>query len=640
MEYTLLDFITLVILMSSTVLIISVRKVFLIDEEKTFQSLVSGFSILTFVSLVKLLSFNQYLHNIPFINEPMFFDFVYWIGMITGFTIVLHSTSRWLPIYREYKKIAYTRINELEIFRKAEQIIQIDKKIPTIFNSVLKLFVTTYPIHCGGSYLKDAKTGTMILSSFYCDKDEHVFDVNEVTQLISEFTFNFEHRDIIVNRKISQSTVSIFPVVQAKKLVGLFVLNTESDLKQDIIESIKLVIDILQSKITFIESLETSQSNRFHSHWVDKLLSVTHTNKSIKENISTIFTLLKEKVNLDHFTVCVLKEGRMKKVMIGENGQLLEYIYESCFESSSLEKYALTYNQSIKINDLVKETNFFIDPMLMKMDCRSLYALPVIANDTECLIILSSLKVNCFDRLDTSQLEPVLLLVEKILSSDLEKRKANQTAKMKEMLISFASHSVSASTIEDLDRALLDLVKRNIDSEFIRISLFEQDKRFLQSQALSCSVPHRTMTPENGLMLIDLMPGHIEAARKQKIVTLSSDSDLTIEEQNQIYGRSFGSLIISPIVTHNQIDGFMDIGYKDENKKPDAVQTKFLYDATLIYGYARKNLYIRDKLEQQNKLLRLKNNDLVTNKTMNRLKSSVTSVLGSMELLQGVDSSD
>ena len=640
MEYTLLDFITLLILMSSTVLIISVRKVFLVDEEKTFQALVSGFSILTVVSILKLLSYNQLFNNIPFANEPMFFNITYWIGMVTGFTIILHGTSRWLPVYREHKKISYTRINELEIFRKAEQIIQIDKKIPTIFDSVLKLFVATYPVYCGGSYLKDSKTGTMILSSFYCNRDEHVFDVNEVSKLISDFNFNFENRDAIINKRLSQATVSLFPVVESKKLAGLFVLNTESDLKQDVVESIKLIIDILQSKITFIRTLEDSQANRMHAHWIDKLLIETDTNSSIKDNLSSFYSLLKEKVNLDHLSVCECKDGKMKKMFIGENGQILEYIYDSYSESSSLERYALVYNQALKVNDIVKETNFFIDPMLMKMDCRSLFVLPIISKNADCLVMLSSLKVNCFDSLEPIQLEPVLIQIEKIISSHREKEQNAQSAIRKEMLITFASRSVSVEHSEELDELLLNLVHTSLKAEFIRISFFEEDQRFLQSQALYSPVPHKTMTPKNGLMLIDLMPGHIQSAKKYKMISLSGDSDLTVEEQNQIFGRSFGSLIISPLIAHNQIDGFLDIGLNENNPSLDDSIIKFLHDATLIYSYARNNLQVRENLISQNKLLRVKNNDLVSNKTLNRLKSSVTSVLGSMELLQGVDKAD
>ena len=122
-------------------------------DPESYRGIVLGLGVLSVMALGRVYRQVGLLDGIPFVSEPLFFDLLYWIGVITGCTLMIAGVGRWLPKVREMRANNLKRIRRLELLNKVEQLVSIQNCPDSTLRSTIGLIVDQLGFE-GGAVLK------------------------------------------------------------------------------------------------------------------------------------------------------------------------------------------------------------------------------------------------------------------------------------------------------------------------------------------------------------------------------------------------------------------------------------------------------------------------------------------------------
>ena len=235
-----------------------------------------------------------------------------------------------------------------------------------------------------------------------------------------------------------------------------------------------------------------------------------------------------------------------------------------------------------------------------------------------------------------------ILTIEEKYRNNIRNLKKRQT-----ILEKFTEFTVSVGNIQTVFDKAVELISNELKPTSTRISTFDSQGSFLNSQALKATDLTGTVTPPTGSMILSLMPYHRLIKEKGRTLLINQDkTDLKLSEveQNQFSRKGLNSALLIPLKVNQTVIGVISLGERRNWSQYhfNTRDIKFVQSIASLISIALKVQTKKTKRQEDNTDLSSNNLDDVTASfdRRSRLKSSLSGIMGSVEILRKSENPD
>ncbi len=642
------EFVSVILFFAGLIIIYNLRSIIESDNKQSYRYMAVGLSVLSLSSLASVIVQQTISAQFMLQHNSIFIQVMYWIGMITGFTLLMSGVSSWLPVYR--KKLKYNRleINKLELFKKIEQLIRFENRNNVILFQAIELMLKQYSFNEVGCFLYSQKNKKMTFLGAADNKDNSSFNSQKIQFDNESILKSLQEKNLeLVYNSTAQkhSPDLLLPMVIDDKLLGLFCFYSDDEIEKQSVSNLQLILEILSTKLIEDAAAIKNDSMLCQMKWQQKVNESIGSTKTVKESILLCKTLLQDMLAVEFLTITFPLQGKFCKHTVAENNLVLENLNYEFSNKYELEQYVLQNNIPVIIDNLDIETDFIVDIHALKSDMKSIIAFPISQENGQVGVVVGASKqYDAFTNVSLQYFKSMHPLFERLILNSIRYRqdKSDYTrrASLKKLLQSF----VSKTSSQVVYKKISDHLTTELQAKIVRISLFDSDNRFLNSQVMSTSANDTFVTPDDATMMLDLMPNHRKVLMTRETVHADTHNSEVTElqlELRQIYGDKLTNITIVPFYFESKIVGVITVGKSDESSVMTAGEIRYVEDIASM-------LTIHSHINQQSAQLQSLKKHLQQNRNLDKsrldplhnLKSSLTGIIGSVELLKDADAHD
>jgi hypothetical protein len=641
MPLPVVDWFMTIFFLAALILMARFRRQLVAVDPKSYRELSTGVGLLSLAAMARLYSSLGILRQVPFLSEPVFFQLIVWVIIITGITFLLGGISEWLPLTRSSRESAQKTIARSALFRELEQLGSIEPRPEPFFQTVLAHVIDAHKFSCGAMYSVTARGDRLrFLGAVNCSTYESALAGVTVESEACE----------TANRVLIEGLGSIgglppelgrpvycMPVEVRNRVRGLFLFWSGTVPDQSEILDLKLVSDIVarrilhrsqQIKIDYFESVERlyRRLNRQFVETVSPTDRLTWLVRELRSLIPIDFALLQAGGHHDH---------QVDRLSVGANGYVL--LERNVEPSPALDLLRFDY----QFEDTAVAV---VDSPLKENLCRELpgdlQSLVVVSMPTGQLI-LGSERTEVYTPAVLKALEYITPHVRMVLDAYIAQREMSAV----ENHLTDLAHLTQA-TSDDLRVSIAEVatyLRETLAVDAVRVSVLDKTGMFLNSLGLASRVSSPAMAPELGSMILTLLPLHARSIESGEAVVWHSGMSaepLSESEAGAVSAATISTLALIPFGSAaGGIRGLFTIVSgsdcaarlaKDRNRLTLKIAGALLADLLL-------------HVHQPPRLIRrAEKSDLIQHETTHRteIRSSLTGILGSVELMRSLREPD
>lgn len=650
MELQTVDLVVMVFFLSALVLVARSRKQLSSESKESYRYISTGMVVLTLMELSRLFSIIGAFSSIPFISDPVFYRLIFWIGIITGLTMLVNGVSRWLPLARSNRELEHMRLRRLDLIKRVEQLIAVENRMPVILSKVLDYMVKHYELKNGAIYIYSRRKRKLVFLSSSslslmpeCELVKVSFDEDLVDNYANKET-SFDNRIVTeVPSSITQPDLAL-PLVVEGKVSAVFLLWQGGKLvmKEEDRMNMKIAVDIIARKVEFRKLQLGEEFRRQQVDWLSSLVNSIDYKKRLKENMSNIAGWFTRMVSVDFISFTVIYNNNdMQRFSIGEEGNLLSEKRVNVLSHHTFLNHILESEKQVVVNDTCGKTSVPIDKMILGSGMKSLVAFRLGHGDKAVgAVVFASKAADHFSAQKIELIKGVLPLLNQLVSDEIHRHYISVVERRIGLLNSFLADCGRLVRLRDLFEQAALFLSREIRTSVVRISTYEYGNVFLKSRALVHLRPIEGITPADGHMILSLMPYHTlvrETGRLMMINQDHTDKKITEAEAKQICGSNLKSALLIPVTVNRQVLAVISFAEMRRWERYQYNQDDVLFACSVASGLS---LAIQLALGKRTKTRpRLKEDGLGSVKLhdpalKSSIKSSLSSILGSVEIIK------
>lgn len=650
MELQPIDLVVSLFFLSALILVARSRKRLTSEGTESYRYISSGLVILTLMVVSRLYSTIGAFHTIPLLNDPVFYRLIFWIGIITGLTMLVSGISNRLPLSQTHRKLDRERLRRLDFVKRVEQLVGVERRSPVILSKVLQYMVEHFGLREGAVYIYSRRrqkpvflssSGSTRISD--TDLEKISFDVNFADDLSNKDSSGGNGIVTEVPSGITRPDLTL-SVVAGGKLSALFLLwlSRKSSLEDDDRMNLKIAADIVGRKVE-LTKLQLGESFRERQvEWLQSFVAAVDRKKPVKENMSEIarwFTGMIP-VELISFTV-VYDEKNMQRFSVGEDGTLLSEKRVDVLSHHAFLKHVLDNETLLVVNDTDGKTSVPIDKMILGSGMKSLAAFRLgYGQRPEGAMVVASKEINRFSSREIELIEAAVPLLSHLVSEEVYRYKIGVGERRIDLTNGFLADCGRVSSLQDIFEQAVALLSRELRTSMVRISTYEYDGSFLKSRALASMRPIEGLTPVDGHMILSLMPYHTlvrETGRLMMINQEQTDKKITEAEARQVCRSDLQSALLVPVTIGQETLVVISLTELRRWSRYQYNQSDVLFASSVASGLS---LAIQLALDEKTKAPSRLDESSIKPVTFSdpmlkgRIKSSLSSILGSVEMIK------
>ncbi len=616
----------------------------------SYRYISSGLVIMTLMVVSRLYSSIGAFHPIPLLNDPVFYRLVFWIGIITGLTMLVSGISSQLPLSQTHRKLDQERLRRLDFVKRVEQLVGVERRPPVILSKTLQYMVEHFGLRGGAVYIcSQRRHKPVFLSSSGStrltkgDLEKISFDVNLGDNLCNKDSCGDNGIVTEVPSGIVRPDLTL-SVVAGGRLSALFLLwlSRKSCLDDDDRMNLKIAADIIARRVELRKLKLREVSRQRQVEWLRCFEAAIDRKKPMKENVPVIAGRLTRMipVELISFTV-IYSEKNMQRFSVGANGTLLSEKRVDVLSHDAFLKHVLEKERPVVINDTGGKTSVPMDMMIVGSGMKSLAAFRLgCGQGPGGALVVASKRANRFGSREIEQIEAAVPLLSGLISEEVYRYKIGVVEKRVDLTNGFLGDCGRGLRLQDLFEQAAALLSRELRTSIVRISTYEYDGAFLKSRALAAVRPIEGLTPVDGHMILSLMPYHTlvrETGRLMMINQEQTDRKMTEAEARQICRPDLQSALLVPITVGQETLAVISLAELRRWSRYQYNQSDILFAGSVAMGLS---LAIRLALSKKTKTpSRLEESGVKTARVTDpvlkgRIKSSLSSILGSVEMIK------
>lgn len=593
-------------------------------SRRGYFSMVSGMLLIFITAAIRVTSELNVSTPLSVFSESIVYDLVCAIVAIAGITLLVGGATR---IIATITRRLYTERNSsthLGVVRKVEQLTNVEHRLDRLLVFALDTFVTDCALD-GGEVVKiSPRSGISRL----------VGAVGTPAPVRSEAA-----RSVDPDSSVGRVEIPIIVHginVARMSFWGPDDLTAGSSMAQSMravagIIAQKIKRDELQLRLQFHTEKELIRNNleRELSGHLEPQAAITALGGALRTHLGgelvTVLWFQPEKRQMSRFTS-------------SDSGLLTEHGLAMA-EESSIGGWILAHGSPVLITDALDSTMTALDISLAAAGIQSVVAVPLTADHRSigALILGSTAPAMYTQRhlqfaTDCASSATRLL---QVLESEKRIERQERTLEKRLRRISAPLHAFATSEYFE-DTA--NLIGREFGWDMVRISVTDSHDTFLQSLAFAGRDIGTAIVPADGTLVLAIMNRHARVMKTGIPLKLFAEGDkanVSRLELDHILGQSCLSAEIRPIASGNKIVGLLTLGRMGAvGGELSSVDDAFLalIEANLALAIESRNTILNPAMSAS--ISRVVTANRSERDLRNRLRSSLTGILGSLELIK------
>ena len=641
MQFETADWSVSVFLLIALVLVRGFEKQIKTVSTRSYDNIAGGLVVLAIAAVARLYHATGLLESVPFLSEMVFFDLVYWIGIITGATFVISGVADWLPLARDHRRYHRSRIQHLDLLRKVEQLVGVESRIEKVLSATLQ-YMSEQMSFSAGAVFKCSYSRRLL--SLEATTGEFPIDPRTLNQVeLSPAAIWSNHREIgpdpsavlsNLPQELGRPLVTL-PVVVRRRPVGFFLLwgdSIEGIIPDDLL-TLRLVTEVIARKIERDRLMLLHRAEDRRWAWRDRLEATIGQGGDTRQRFTVLAKSLADQVSFDQASLMVIDRNTTsaRRYSCGTSGRVLVEAGLPWPPSGRLVTTAVETGQLMAYHDLDDKHQPDPAEIVVGDTVRSLMVIPF--SDGERLmsvLILASRQRATFSPMIQRQMRSLTSLVNSVARPEVEsglRREENlRLQKLRRLWTLAQTEAQREAMLEQAAMAISD----ETGADLVRVSLLDETGSFLESQALITAGAQAEIVPANGQMILSLMPLHEQAMNAGQPVVLDESTVETVMsgiERRQALVDSVRSVLLAPLMHADRVVGIISIGSFAGTSLDQTGQT-------FVMAVADQLAVAMDRSGQQMVPSDIGVPDTFERRTKSRVRSSLTGIMGSVELLR------
>ena len=648
MAFPMADWIVSLILLLALLLVARYRKAICAVDRGSFNNIAAGLVILALVSIGRVYNDLGIFHQTPFLSESTFYELIHWIGIITGFAFMISGISTWLPLAKNARQFNQTRFSRLEFVKKTEQLIgvesRLDKVLSATLDNILDHFeftqglVLTYSSQHKSTRTVDFKIDDTTLTDRmnYVSFDERKWHGYSDTGVTDTHMFGG------IPNALGQPSM-VLPVVIDDQPSAFFVLWSKSKIgvEDEGFQNLKIAMDIIARKVKTDrlrlkgEFLGRCESLR------GKLAGLISGTATIKSNLGAVTSTLKDAVPFEMMTVTIFGESRDKgdRYTLSGGGTALVEKAVDLGPQLPLITQLFEAGRSTTVNGDTVDSEGPWGSMQSIAGC-PLFEGP----ESIGCVFLGSSHAKAFSPRHIEMLGFIEPLFTHMVRGERIRIRASQHERRMTRVAAFTDELGRISSLQEAFEEAANLLADELKTCMVRISSVEDDGAFLRSRALVTPREIVGMVPVDGRMIVSLMGYHklaMDSGRQVLVNQKDPDSRMSEAEAAQCLTRDLQSALIVPVQSGGHTAVVISLAEMRDWKRFRFGGSEVLFAEAVARALT---LAIQKSQLRQQAMAGLRGRaaaqSLEDAPVLDRVKSPLTSILGSIEILRSKPEGD
>ncbi|MBI5267403.1 MAG: GAF domain-containing protein [candidate division Zixibacteria bacterium] len=550
----------------------TLRKVIIAVDRRSYAYIAIGISLLSVAALIRVFNSAGVISAAVLVGEPLFYDLLTTIILITGLTFAVSGMSSWLMIRKRAYANCALDIRRLETIKLVEQLAQLENRIDTIITAALELIVSDYDFESGVGIKCSYRTGAVRVVGSFGEPglDPAVLSKARLNRDMWHAHYDLETVQVCNLLSIPRGSVKAsfsVPIVVDGIPVGMFLLREKIGVtvSRQSRQNIRIVADIIARRVeldrrqlcvAFHE--ETAQ---FQSDVETALLDTS----DVRSSVTMLADTIRNHVTADIVSLVEFDGGdrHFTRYTSSASGNLVEFKVPIPGETT-LSGYLYQTRKSVVITDIRGTALVAADGPVAVDSVRSILALPIVAGD-DCLgaLILAGERPQEYGSRHESLIQQIIPVLARHLRS-MQQARATEIRLQKFDRQWSLMAAVGSLASDEWLRAATGSLTNMAGADCVRVATLEDDGQFMRSRAFSHKTDSIQAAPENGLLVLSVLDCHrnaIESARPWDGIDGDADRSITRLEINQVVGEHCAGVRIIPLIAHNQVVGTLTLGY-------------------------------------------------------------------------------
>jgi transcriptional regulator with GAF, ATPase, and Fis domain len=619
------------------------------ESREGYRSISGGLVILTLMILSNVYRRMGIFDTLPFVSEPLFYQLIFWIGIITGVTFLISGMAHWLPLSHSYRRFDSTPVGRLEFIKRVVQLVGVERRLPVILSQTLQYMVEHFGFLKGAVYVYAQKRKTLIFISSAgtgriaeTDIKRIIFE-NDCDQKLVK---NDPSCTASIIREVPPSIPSpglALPLVVTGKLSGLFLLWRDQKVVGNRSNNVdlKLAVDIIARKVELDKLRLAEEFRNRQQAWLQSFSEVVDSQQCIKDKLPQIAKWLKEKIPAELISMTIIYDGKnLQRLTVGPDSTLLAEKGLDLPSDRFLE-YLLKRNQPLVLKDVRYKTSVPIDKMIYNAGMRSLAAFPLAHGGMSAgSILIASPQANRFRGWEIELMKNAIPSFENLAALEIYRARVSMRERRLERLVDFLSDCSRTAGLQELFQKAAELLSRELKTSVVRISTYENGGAFLKSRALSVLRPIEGITPADGHMILSLMPNHEQVRDTGRLMMMTQqepDNKIPEAEAKQIAATDLKSALLIPVKVDEEVVAVISLAETRSWNRYQYSEIDILFAGSIATALSLNlQTAIRDRANTRvrpshRRLFAKQVND---SEVRSRIKSSLAGILGSVELIK------
>nr|MBN2277714.1 GAF domain-containing protein [candidate division Zixibacteria bacterium] len=609
------------------------------NNRESYKYTISGISALLLVSILRLLKHQSVFGNVPFLSEPVYLDLAEAIGIVAGVALMIGGVSIWLPLKKKRNGQMEREIHQQEALLKIIWEILENDKINRIFNTVPRIICAELNFSSAAVFKKKRRHENYLWShGFNIDTDlsnkisarpiPATAGIEDLLRIQDELgadghiplQINNLTRGVVYFWKSGRALMTAEEQVILRKIERAF--------------KYRLTAQFISLKQQFLEETR---------HYIMHMKGLVARRKDIKSSLNEIQMLLKSALGAEYMSLAILDRfsKNMRCFTTGLNSRvLLDQGSHLPIENTQIDE-VFSSHRSLIIEDVTSSGGQNIDSLFLSCGQKCLMALPLVSYGRVIAVItLGNSRPNFFSHRLLQRAEMLAAVMAPAVESEIGRSIVFVRDRYLGALSSFNARVEASSDINSLLEAAADTLMENIRTTMIRVSMLNRERTELSTCQLKTIRPFDRINVEKTTLAETLTPWHCMAIRENQPLLINqkdASSNMDENEARVLVFEGMQSVLIVPIAVNGITFGLITLGEMRN-------WMRYSYDASTILFCKEIASRVAGGIKIQRLGRALMNDrvnlpdksipDIHNGDILNRLKSPVTSLRGSLDLLR------
>ncbi len=633
------NFLISVILLSALVMMLKVNKLNIDDDRSGYFQIIFGIMILSLTEIGRTYQASGLMAGIPFLSETVFFNLLHWILVITGVTLLLAGVSNWLPLFQAYRKYNAERVHRLEYLKKVEQLVGVESRTDAILAGSLKYMTEHFPVSSGVVLKYSSSNNLLYLASSIGQskiKKSNFYRLNFNETGWKRYCDGVPANSSGMIRGFASCGTKpdiLLPISVNERPVGLFVLWLPE--KETLPHEVKMILntsaDIIGRELGALATRLERDSLRNIGTWQAELSSEIASIGDTRGRITTLSAHVRRIVKADFVSMVLLdkRKGQYQRFTSSSAGSLLIETLVKEPDSTLIMKMLKTQG-SWSTGKMTEDDNDSLDSFLKMQSPKSLALIAETNFIGSGLLMITSTSVDAWKKTELKKLEMIRPVLLQLISDECTRHTTEKLQRRSNRTSALLSIVTSGTGISQISKYASRMLADELGVKMVRVSSVSDDSKFLDSKALEVPGSLAGMVPENGSLVLSVMPHHERMLVEGHPVQVRHGKDgaeIQEVEARQLFVPPIDHLLIVPIAKGSQVWGVIDIAETESSTRTsfdeDEIRFVMLVADLLSIAYADRN-----ETSTQSTDINL------GRETTNELKSSIDGIIGSIEMLR------